>query len=163
MKKHIWISGTMNSGKSTVAKLLSKRLSYAIIELDRFSENVCEFMDFPAYIDLNYAMISEIVALYEKNNILCIIVYPINNKRYQELPSMFVSLCTFFSIDPSIEVALSSRGKDRILDSFARDRIEYHYGEGKLYEVDFAERIFTKDMTPEQTSDVIFLKMQSTV
>ena len=35
--KNIWISGSINSGKSTVSKILGKELKMAVIELDSFS------------------------------------------------------------------------------------------------------------------------------
>ncbi len=58
--KNIWISGSINSGKSTVSKILGKKLKMAVIELDSFSEFIDQFMDFNDYIKLNYDIAPEI-------------------------------------------------------------------------------------------------------
>lgn len=64
--KNIWISGSINSMKSTVLKILNKRLKMVGIELGSFSEFVNQFMNFDEYIKLKYDIASEIVEIYNK-------------------------------------------------------------------------------------------------
>lgn len=80
--KNIWISGSINSGKTTVSKILGKELKMAVIELDSFSEFVLNFMDFEEYVKLNYDIFPEVVEMYNKRGLGVIIVYPLSEERY---------------------------------------------------------------------------------
>jgi len=157
--KNIWISGSINSGKSTVSRLLSKKLKMAVIELDSFSEYVNQFMKFDEYIKLNYDIASEIVEIYNKRGHGVIMVYPINEKKNSKLKN---SNFIFFTIDPGLEVALTDRG-ERKLNDWERERITHHYQNG-INDLSFGFRIDTKNLTPKETVDKIidFLEKRTT-
>lgn len=150
--KNIWISGSINSGKSTVSKILSKELKMVVIELDSFSEFVEQFMDFDNYIKLNYDMAPEIVDIYNKRGYGVIVVYPISEKKNSHL-KICASNFTFFTIDPSLEIALTNRG-ERKLNDWERERITNHYKNG-VNNLSFGFRIDTKNLTPKQTANKI--------
>jgi adenylate kinase family enzyme len=154
--KNIWISGSINSGKSTVAKILSKELKMAVIELDAFSGFVENFLSFDEYLKLNYEIFSEIVEVYNKRNIGVIIVYPIGEERFTELKDELNNFL-IFALDPTLEVALTDRG-DRKLNDWEIERVKYHY-EKNIHNSSFAIRIVTKDKTPEETVTEIISKL----
>lgn len=154
--KNIWISGSINSGKSTVAKILSKELQMAVIELDAFSEFVENFLSFEEYLKLNYEIFSEIVEVYNKRNIGVIIVYPLGEEKYLEIKDKLNNF-QIFTIDPTLEIALSDRG-ERKLNDWERERVKFHY-EKNIHNSSFAIRVETKDETPEETVTEIISKL----
>lgn len=145
--KNIWISGSINSGKSTVAKILGKELKMAVIELDTLSTFVEDFLTFEEYLQLNYDIFSEIVMAYNKRNIGVIIVYPLGDKTYGQVKDKLNNF-QIFSIDPTLEVAISDRG-DRKLNDWERERVKYHY-ENNIHNPAFATRIQAKDKSPKE-------------
>lgn len=153
--KNIWISGSINSGKSTVAKILGKDLKMAVIELDTLSTFVESFLSFEEYLKLNYEIFPEIVEMYNNINIGVIIAYPLGEKTYIEIKDKLNNF-RIFSIDPSLEVALSDRG-ERKLGDWERERINYHY-ENNINNPSFAIRIETKGKTPDETAREIISK-----
>jgi guanylate kinase len=122
--KNLWLSGSVNSGKTTVAKILSKRLKMMVVELDSLSGFVDQFMEFKDYLNLNYEIVSDIVAAYNRRGYGVIVVYPISEKR--ALESGLSSMFTFFTIDPGLENALKDRG-ERKLNDWERERITTQY------------------------------------
>lgn len=104
--KNIWISGSINSGKSTVAKILSKELKMAVIELDVFSEFVENFLSFEGYVKLNWEIIPKILEFYNSKNISVICIYPVSEKKFSEQKS-FLENFQIFALDPGLEIALS--------------------------------------------------------
>ncbi len=154
--KNIWISGSINSGKSTIAKILSKELKMAVIELDAFSQFVENFLSFEEYLKLNYEIFFEIVGVYNKRNIGVIIVYPIGEEKYTELKDR-LNTFQIFAIDPTLEVVLTDRG-ERKLSEQERERIKYHY-EKNIHNPSFGVRIETKDNPPEEIAKEIISKI----
>ncbi len=150
--QNIWISGSINSGKSTVAQLLGPELRMAVIELDTFSEYVRSWMPFEEYIDLNYALVPGITVLYNNLGISVIIVYPLDEKRYQALSSV-LSQFTVFTLDPTLEVALTNRGERKLTD-WERSRILHHYEIGIPF-LAAAHRIETKNKNSDEVKDMI--------
>ena len=151
--KNIWISGSINSGKSTVAKALGKQLKMAVIELDTLSTFVEDFLGFEEYLKLNYEIFSEMVETYNNRNIGVIIVYPLGEKKYEEIKNKLDNF-TIFTLDPSLEVVLSDRG-GRKLTEWEKDRIKYHY-EQNIHNSSFTVRIDTKDKSTDATvSEII--------
>lgn len=150
--QNIWISGSINSGKTTVSKVLSKELNMVVIELDTFSEFTKQFMDYNDYIKLNYKISPEIVRVYNKQGYGVIVVYPISEKKNSELKNCGLNF-TFFTVDPGLEVALTDRGERRLND-WERERILHHYNNG-VHNLSFGIRIDTKNLTPVETATKI--------
>lgn len=150
--KNIWISGSINSGKSAVAKVLAKELKMAVIELDILATFVEDWMSFDEYLKLNYSIVPEIVETYNKKNISVVIVYPIGEVQYGALKDALKNI-TYFTIDPSFEIAVTNRG-ERSLTDWEKDRIRYHY-DNNIHNPAFATRIDTKDKNVEETKNEI--------
>ena len=146
--KNILISGSINSGKSTVAKILGKESKMAVIELDTLSTFIEDFLSFEEYLKLNWEIIPEIVKFYNSKNILVICVYPILEKTFNQ-HKIFLENFQIFTLDPGLEVALSDRG-ERKLNQGERERIKYHY-ENNIHNNSFASTINSANITPEDT------------
>lgn len=159
--RNIWISGSINSGKSTVSKILSRKLNMVVVELDSFSEFVDQFMNFEDYIKLNYQIAPEIVGIYNKRGYGVIVVYPISEKKNSDLRDRDSNFA-FFTLDPGLEIALTNRG-ERTLNDWEKERIAHHYKNG-VNDLSFGFRIDTKNLTPEKTADKIIniLKKETT-
>jgi cytidylate kinase len=149
--KNLWLSGSVNSGKTTVAKILSKRLKMMVVELDSLSGFVDQFMEFKDYLNLNYEIVSDIVAAYNRRGYGVIVVYPISEKR--ALESGLSSMFTFFTIDPGLENALKDRG-ERKLNDWERERITTQY-QNSVHDLSFGTRIDTSVLGPEETASII--------
>lgn len=154
--KNIWISGSINSGKTTVSKILGKELKMAVIELDSFSEFVLNFMDFEDYVKLNYEIFPEVLEMYNKRKIGVIIVYPLGEEKYLEIKEKLTSF-QIFTLDPTIEVVLQDRGQRKLTD-WERERVKYHYDKN-IHNTSFAVRIDTRNKTPEETTKEIINKI----
>jgi guanylate kinase len=150
--KNIWISGSINSGKSTVAKILGKDLKMAVIELDTLSTFVENFLSFEVYLKLNYEIVSEIVDIYNKRGYGAIVVYPLGEEKYLELKKNLDNF-QIFILDPTLQVALSERG-ERKLSEQEKERIKYHYSKN-IHKPSFGIRLETKNSTPFETADAI--------
>lgn len=158
--KNIWISGSINSGKSTVSKILGKELKMAVIELDTLSTFVEDFLNFDEYLKLNYEIFSEIVETYNKRNIGVIIVYSLGEEKYLEIKDKLNNF-QIFSIDPSLEIVLKDRGERKLTD-WERDRIKYHYNKN-IHNPSFGTRIDAKDKSPEEIVSNIIKYYESKV
>ncbi len=154
--KHIWISGTINSGKSSVVKLLGQKLQLPVIELDTLSTYFEHCMEFQDYIDINYEILINILEILRSRNIKSIVVYPISEKRYAELGRLQNEF-DFFSIDPTLDIALTNRG-ERKLDDWERNRIKELYEIG-IHNPSFGTRIETKNLTALETVDIIISQL----
>ena len=150
--KNIWITGSINSGKSTVAKILGVKLKMAVIELDAFSVFVETWMPFEDYVALNYAMVSDVVGAYNRRSIGAIVVYPLGEKVFMENEEKFSDF-DIFIIDPGFENALNQRGS-RVLSEWEKERIKHQYEIG-LHQLSAGVKIDTCSLTPEETADVI--------
>lgn len=147
--KHIWVNGTINSGKSTVSKILGKELKMAVIEIDRFTDCVRDWMPLPEAFALNVALIPDIVAMYEKHGVGVIIPYPLSSKNYEELQEILKDFLVV-TVDPSIEIALTDRG-DRKLGDWERERIKTHYEMGIPF-LPYGIRIETHEINADETA-----------
>ncbi|MBP9842880.1 MAG: hypothetical protein KBC62_02640 [Candidatus Pacebacteria bacterium] len=150
--KNIWITGSINSGKSTVAKILGVKLKMAAVELDAFSEFVEAWMPFEDYIKLNYDLVSDIVSAYNRRSVGVIVVYPLSEKVFADKKEI-LSDFDIFIIDPGFENALNQRGS-RVLNEWEIERIKHQYETG-LHQLSAGVKIDTSNLTPEETSETI--------
>ena len=152
----IFLNGSINSGKSTVAKLLAKAIpNTAIVEIDVLREMI-EWMPIDQAVPINLENTIAVIRNFTKHGISCIIPYPLSQKNYQFVTSGLSGLGVpmfFFTFAPSLEKALSDRG-ERKLDEWERERIKYHYNIG-IHAPSFGTIIDNSDQTPEKTAKII--------
>lgn len=152
----IFLNGSINSGKSTIAKLLAEAIpNMAMVEIDALREMI-EWMPIDKSVPINLENAVAVIRNFTKHNISCIVPYPLSQKNYEfvtsELSDINVPMF-FFTLAPSLEKALSDRG-ERKLDKQERERIKYHYTIG-IHAPSFGTVIDNSEQTPEETADII--------
>lgn len=156
----IFISGSINSGKSTLAKLLSQRLSHtALVEADAFHEMI-PWMPIDEAVPINLEQTVAVLKIFAANNISVIVPYPLSQRNYQFLKERLADIQTpmhFFTLSPRLEIALTNRG-GRELTDWEKGRIKHHYEIG-IATPDFGEIIDNSNKGPEEVAKYILGKL----
>lgn len=156
----ILLNGSINSGKSTVAKLLATNLTNsALLEIDSLRQ-IIEWMPIDQAVPLNLENALSIIRNFSKHKIHVIVPYPLSQKNYEYLKNGLNDLSTpivVFTLAPTLEKALTNRG-GRELDGWERERIKYHYKIG-IHTPSFGEIIDNSEQSPEQTAEYILKKI----
>ncbi len=153
----IFISGSINSGKTTVANLLKKEFPRtAHIEVDTLRDMI-DFMPLEESIPLNLKNTLSLTLNFIKENINVIITYPLSKTEYeffnQNLPLEVQRF--FFTLNPRLDHALTNRST-RELTLQEVERIKYHYQTG-VNNPDFGITIDNTMQSPEETvSDILY-------
>jgi len=157
----IFINGSINSGKSTVAKLLQKELvNTALVEIDAFHEMI-EWLPIDQAIPLNLENALAVISNFVKRNINVIVPYPLSQKNYDYFTADLKDLnieTHVFTLAPKLENALTNRGT-RELDDWERKRIQYHYDIG-IHKPNFGQIIDNTDQKPEETVKLILAQLK---
>jgi uridine kinase len=127
----VFISGSINSGKTTTAKLLQTKLpNTAHIEVDDLHAMI-DWMPLEEAIPINLQNTLAVTMNFLKENISVIISYPLSKMEF-EFFNKHLPLETdrfFFILNPRIDYALNNRGA-RELTEWEVERIKYHYASG---------------------------------
>jgi len=150
----IFINGSINSGKTTISKLLAKELgNTAHIEVDALRE----FVDFlpldERLIVINLTNAALVARTFIEEGLDVIISYPLSAENYALLLSKLGSIqvnILAFTLSPRLEVALRDRG-GRKLDDWERERIKHHYQIGINRPTFDTIVIDNSDQTPAET------------
>jgi hypothetical protein len=158
----IFLNGSINAGKSTVAKLLAKELpNTALVEIDTFHE-IISWMPIEQSIPLNLENAVSVITNFVKRNLNVIVPYPLSEKNYVYMMDHLNDLGTsihVFTLAPRLEGALNNRGS-RELSDWERERIKHHYAIG-IPNPTFGEILDNTDQTPEETAAYILSKIKS--
>jgi uridine kinase len=124
----IFISGSINSGKTTVSKLLAAKIpNTAHIEVDDLRAMI-NWMPLEESIPLNLKNALSLTLNFIERNINVIISYPLSKMEYEffnkSLPLEVERF--YFTLSPRIDYVLKNRGT-RELTEWEIERIKYHY------------------------------------
>ncbi len=150
----IFISGPLNSGKSTVAKILNKEIrGAAIVEPDAIREFIA---DVP--IDKAVPIVLELAVLVVKRlaqaRFNVIVPYPLSEKNYRFIRARLQGeKLHFFILNPRMEAITNGRGK-RKLDRWEKQRIRRHY-QINLHNPPFGIKIDNTKQKPKETANTI--------
>lgn len=152
----IFINGTISSGKSTIAKLISKKLlNTAVIEVDEL-RNFIEWMPLEESIPLNLGNTVSIIKNFVEKGLNVVIPYPLSEKNYRFFIDALDGIgeeIHVVTLRPDVEkLIIGNRG--RTLDEWERDRIIYHTKIG-LTNPSFGIIIDNTDQKPEETVELI--------
>ncbi|MCX6787183.1 MAG: hypothetical protein NTY93_01515 [Candidatus Kaiserbacteria bacterium] len=157
----IFLNGSINAGKSTVAKLLTKELpNTALVEIDAFHEMI-DWMPIDQSIPLNLENAVSVITNFAKKNLNVIIPYPLSQKNYNFLMENLKDLSSdiyVFTLAPQLGKALTNRGT-RELDDWEKERIKHHYNIG-IHNPTFGEIIDNSEQLPEETVKYILEKIK---
>ncbi|MDO8575270.1 MAG: hypothetical protein Q7R78_01020 [bacterium] len=156
----IFLNGSINAGKSTVAKILAKIMpNTALLEIDAFHEMI-EWMPIDQAVPFNLENAVSTISNFVKKSLNVIVPYPLSQKNYEFMLDNLKGLDTkiyFFTLAPKIEVALTNRG-NRKLNDWERERIKHHYNIG-ITNPTFGEIIDNGEQTSEETAKYILNKI----
>lgn len=156
----IFLNGSINAGKTTVAKILAKKISnVALLEIDDL-RSMIEWMPIDQAIPINLENAISVIKNFSKRNLNVIVPYPLSQKNYEHMAESLKDLETniyFFTLTPKIEKALTNRGT-RELDDWERERIRHHYSIG-ITNPSFGDIIDNSEQTPEETADYVLTKI----
>jgi hypothetical protein len=156
----IFLNGSINAGKSTVAKILAKEITNtALLEIDALREMI-EWMPIDKAVPINLENALSVIRNFVKREISVIVPYPLSQKNYDFIMSGLKDLETdihIFTLAPKLEKTLTNRGT-RELDEQEKERIKYHYNIG-IPNPTFGEIIDNSEQTPKETADYILSKI----
>jgi len=157
----IFINGSINAGKSTVAKLLAKNLeNTALVEIDVLRDMI-GWMLIDQAIPINLENAISVIKNFVKRELNVIVPYPLSQKNYEYVVDCLKDIDVkkyFFTLAPCLEKAVTNRGT-RELDDWERERIAHHYNIG-IPNPSFGEIIDNSDQTPEETVKLILTKIK---
>jgi len=160
----IFLSGSINSGKSTVANGLANLFDkMAVVEIDCLRDFI-KFLPLKEAIPINLENTVSIIKNLRKEGIDCVVPYPLGQGNYNFIINSLADYKNethFFTLSPSLKTVAKNRG-ERQLTPDEVERIKYHYSIG-IDKPSFGKIIDNTDQTPEQTTKMIYQEIISTV
>jgi cytidylate kinase len=149
----VFISGSINSGKTTTSKLLAKKLGAKFINVDDLNDRIPNFnlaTDLDKSMDLAIAEINRYTA--EGHDVVAnYVVREMDWERLQkEVQAKDIYVVT---LAPRLEVAQGRRGGRKLTD-WEIARVQYHYDTG-IASPAFGHIIDNSDINVEETVDKI--------
>lgn len=159
-KMIIFLNGSINAGKTTVAKILAKKiLNTALVEVDALREMI-SWMPIDQAVPINLKNAVSIIKNFVNKKFNVIVPYPLSQGNYDYVINELKDLDTkiyFFTLTPKLEKILTNRG-ERELNDWERERIKHHYGVG-INNPSFGIIIDNTDQKPEETVEEILKKV----
>lgn len=150
----IFLSGSINSGKTTVAKSLVRKIeNTAHIEVDDLREFI-QWMPLEDSIPINLENTVSLIKNFVKRGLNVVVTYPLSKSNFtylQEELKELEKVIYVFTFNPKLDTALL-RGKK--LTGWEKERIKYHYEIG-INNPDFGIIIDTTNPNPQETAQVI--------
>lgn len=152
----IFISGSVNAGKSTTSKLIAEKIDAEWIDVDELAYSIENFnlaKDIPKAIALTIDTINILTA--EGKNVVA--NYVLRRKDYEALRARLKDQNQYyFTLAPKLDIALSDRGRG--MNDWEYERIKYHY-DNDIANPDFGEIIDNSDLTINETAKIIIEKI----
>ena len=152
----IFINGSMNSGKTTVSRLLQQKIANtAVIEVDELRGFISQ-IPLEESLPFNHKNALAVARVFVEGGLNVIIPYPLSYQTYMELAGILQqegNQVFAFTLDPGLKLALQQRG-ERGISEQVRKRIRYHYDQG-INNPGYGTVIDTSRLSPEQTADRI--------
>ncbi|MGH7196884.1 MAG: hypothetical protein ACREGJ_03935 [Candidatus Saccharimonadales bacterium] len=149
----IFVSGSINSGKTTTSKLLADRMGAAFINVDDLNDTIPNF-NLATDLDKSMDLAIRTINSYTKQGKDVVANYVVRQKDFDRFekeietqPKVVITLA------PRLEVAQSKRG-GRELSEWEVSRIKHHYDTG-IASPSFGYIIDNSDMTIDETVDKI--------
>jgi len=149
----VFISGSINSGKTTTAKALAERIGAAMVNVDDLNDTIPNFnlaTDLDKSMDLAIKAINTYAA-QGKDVVANYVVRPQDFERFEKevhaRPQIVITLA------PRLEVAQGKRG-GRKLTEWEISRIQYHYDTG-VASPTFGHIIDNSELTVDETVNEI--------
>jgi adenylate kinase family enzyme len=149
----IFISGSINAGKTTTSKLLAKRLGWSYINVDDLTDKV-EGFDIYTHLDLAMDLAIEAINTATDAGKDIVANFVIRKEDYARFEhEIHAQPQIFITLSPSLKVAQSQRGS-RVLTEWEIKRIKAHYDDG-IANPEYGYIIDNSSLAPEETVDKI--------
>jgi len=150
----IFINGSINAGKSTVAKILAGKIpNTANVEIDNLRHFI-HWLEIDKAVPINLENAVLVINNFAKHGFNVVVPYPLSQKNYEYLKKEIKgNNLYFFTLSPDIKKAQSDT-RDRVLTQRERDRIKYHYDIG-IPRPTFGKIIDNTSQTPDETAEKI--------
>jgi cytidylate kinase len=148
----IFISGSVNAGKSTTSKLVAEKIGAEWVDVDEIAHAIPDFSlarDIPQALDNAIKHINNLTN--QGKNVVA--NYVLRQEDYEQLAAGLDDLDQhFFTLAPRLEIARSDRGRG--MSEWEYDRIKYHYDTG-IASPGFGKIIDTSYMTVDEVANII--------
>jgi uncharacterized protein YlxP (DUF503 family) len=147
----IFVSGSINAGKTTTGKLLARRLGWEFIDFDKIHDTIPGFLldkDLPKVFNKGIRRLNKLDAA-GKN---VVVSYVIRQEDYERLERELAARARYVTLAPPLEIAKIDRGRG--LNDWEQQRIDYHYQTG-IADPAFGYIIDNATITPEATVELI--------
>lgn len=145
----IFISGSINSGKTTTSKMLADKLGAEFINVDDLNDTIPNFSlskDLDKSMDLAIRTINKYLDVGKD----VVANYVVRRKDYERFANELNTKNQYIiTLAPRLDVAQSKRG-DRVLTDWEVQRIKYHYDTG-IASPQFGHVIDNSDISAEET------------
>lgn len=152
----IFINGSIHSGKSTIAKLLTQKIpNTANIEVDNL-RNFIDWLEIDKAIPINLENTILLTKNFTKHGYNVVIPYPLSEKNYEYIKFSLQDISEklyFFTLAPDIKKAQKST-KEREISPREHQRIQHHYDIG-IATPSFGTIIDNTVQTAEETANEI--------
>ncbi len=149
----VFISGSINSGKTTISELLAQKIGAVFINVDDLNDTIPNFnlaTDLDKSMDLAIAAINK--HLSEGDNVVA--NYVVREKDWHRLQKEVTAEDKYvITLAPRLEVAQSKRG-ERELSEWEIARVKHHYDTG-IASPKFGYIIDNSDIPIEETVEKI--------
>jgi shikimate kinase len=152
----IILNGPMNSGKSTIAKLLVQKIPNTVnLEVD----TVIQFLDHLETVDVEKIIWENVLALtqnYIEHNLSVVISYVFGEVKATALIEKLKKIDSkvyLFTLNPDQKITLTNRGTREINDQ-EKERINLHYSQGINTSIN-GTVLDNSNQTPSETLELI--------
>jgi len=152
----IFINGSINAGKTTVAKILAKKIrNTANVEIDSL-HGFIDWLEIDKAVPINLENAMLIIDNFAEHGYNVVVPYPLSRKNYRYIKDQlrnYADELYFFTLAPDIKKAQTDT-KERKLTRWEHDRIQHHYDTG-ISKPSFGKIIDNTKQTPEETVNEI--------
>lgn len=149
----VFISGSINSGKTTTSKALAKKLGAALVNVDDLNDTIPNF-NLATDLDKSMDLAIQTINRHTKDGKDVVANYVVRQKDFDRFENEIETQPQIvITLTPRLEVAQSKRG-DRKLSEWEVSRIKHHYDTG-IASPKFGHIIDNSDLTPDETVDQI--------
>lgn len=161
MPKLIVISGSINSGKTTVSRLLTSALENTAYVHGDSLRHFVSWLPLEEAAPLTVSNIIAVSATFLRAGLNVLVDYPLAKAEYGKLTGALLphaSAVHAFVLSPRLEVAQSVRN-ERSLSDWEVTRIGQHYATG-MHNPGYGLVIDNSEQTPEETARIILAQLE---
>lgn len=149
----VFISGSINSGKTTTSKALAQKLGAELVNVDDLNDTIPNF-NLATDLDKSMDLAIKTINKHTSNGKDVVANYVVRQKDFdrfeveiETLPQIVVTLA------PRLEVAQGKRG-ERVLSEWEVSRVKHHYDTG-IASPKFGHIVDNSDLTVDETVERI--------